>query len=346
MPMQSAVEREHVRAVVDGLDGLSPEAPTCLPWLVRELAELFGTQSAVYRPTPRETGWGIEEAHAAGSAITSQKLGSVLGDYLSRAPVRFGSYNPLRPESTQRNVAVRDQEQATRAAHVRQHAFGPLGVADWSQLRVLICDGPLLLAWVGVLAPAPFRPRQQRLLQEVTAPIARRLTLERALGQGAFGGSAFEAAVESNPLAVFLVSRTGTIEYANGAGAELLGRRRGPTLDTVRDAIRSPAAATAKGIDVRRLHGRGSRGAHLVTLRWQSDDVELRMSAARARWGLTRRQVEVLRLLVRGDANKDIAAKLGTSVSTIEIHVSNVLNKAKADSRTALVAAFYTTLSP
>ena len=50
-------------------------------------------------------------------------------------------------------------------------------------------------------------------------------------------------------------------------------------------------------------------------------------------------------MLVRGDANEDIAAKLGTSVSTIETHQRDILKKAKADSRTALVAALYTTLS-
>ena len=98
------------------------------------------------------------------------------------------------------------------------------------------------------------------------------------------------------------------------------------------------------GIDVRNLHAQGRPRGYLVTLRLQTNDIDDRIGQARARWQLTRRQVEVLRSLVRGDANKDLAATLGTSLSTIEIHVTDILRKAKCESRARLLAAFYTQL--
>jgi len=62
---------------------------------------------------------------------------------------------------------------------------------------------------------------------------------------------------------------------------------------------------------------------------------------ARAR-GLTRRQTEVLAQLATGQGNKAIAARLGCSEKTIELHVSALLAKLGCQSRAELVARFWT----
>ena len=49
---------------------------------------------------------------------------------------------------------------------------------------------------------------------------------------------------------------------------------------------------------------------------------------------LTPREVEVLSLIARGSANKEIAAELGLGIRTVEGYVSNVLAKLGASSRT------------
>ena len=54
--------------------------------------------------------------------------------------------------------------------------------------------------------------------------------------------------------------------------------------------------------------------------------------------GLTGRELEVRRLLVRGLADKQIATRLGISVKTVEKHVSAVLRKGGVHSRTELLA--------
>jgi DNA-binding NarL/FixJ family response regulator len=54
--------------------------------------------------------------------------------------------------------------------------------------------------------------------------------------------------------------------------------------------------------------------------------------------GLTGREREVLRLLVAGRSNKEIAAALFISPKTASVHVSNILGKLGASSRTEAAA--------
>jgi NarL family two-component system response regulator LiaR len=51
-------------------------------------------------------------------------------------------------------------------------------------------------------------------------------------------------------------------------------------------------------------------------------------------WDLTRREREVLQLLVKGMTNEEIAARLILSSATVRLHVSNVLMKLHAANRT------------
>jgi ATP/maltotriose-dependent transcriptional regulator MalT len=55
--------------------------------------------------------------------------------------------------------------------------------------------------------------------------------------------------------------------------------------------------------------------------------------------GLTRRELEILRLLAQGRSNQQIAAELVLSVRTVERHISNVYVKIGASGRTARAAA-------
>jgi DNA-binding NarL/FixJ family response regulator len=52
---------------------------------------------------------------------------------------------------------------------------------------------------------------------------------------------------------------------------------------------------------------------------------------------LTRREVEVLRLLARGFGNKEIATRLGISEHTAKFHISSILGKLGVSSRTEAV---------
>jgi DNA-binding CsgD family transcriptional regulator len=61
-------------------------------------------------------------------------------------------------------------------------------------------------------------------------------------------------------------------------------------------------------------------------------------AAAPVRFGLTEREVEVLRLVATGRANRDIAAELFISPKTASVHVSNILAKLGVATRTEAAA--------
>ncbi|MEV5321315.1 response regulator transcription factor [Streptomyces sp. NPDC052687] len=64
-----------------------------------------------------------------------------------------------------------------------------------------------------------------------------------------------------------------------------------------------------------------------------------RLSVVPTHTPLTSRESEVLDLVRRGMANKEIARRLGLSEKTIKFHVSNVLAKAHMASRAQLIAS-------
>ena len=49
---------------------------------------------------------------------------------------------------------------------------------------------------------------------------------------------------------------------------------------------------------------------------------------------LTRREVEVLRLIIAGASNQEIAERLVISISTVKVHVSHILTKLAVSNRT------------
>ena len=61
-------------------------------------------------------------------------------------------------------------------------------------------------------------------------------------------------------------------------------------------------------------------------------------AAAHAPFGLTAREIEVLRLLSGGTATRDIAARLGISVHTVRNHVQNIIRKCDAHSKLEAVS--------
>lgn len=70
-------------------------------------------------------------------------------------------------------------------------------------------------------------------------------------------------------------------------------------------------------------------------------ELERQLAAAGARWELSERQVDVLRLLVDGCTNKDIAERLEISPRTAESHVANLLRRVGVESRVQLLSRFW-----
>ena len=67
--------------------------------------------------------------------------------------------------------------------------------------------------------------------------------------------------------------------------------------------------------------------------------VAQRMAESFDHEGLTDRELEVLRLVVAGDANKSIAKKLDIAVGTVKVHVRSIMGKLGARTRTEAASA-------
>lgn len=68
------------------------------------------------------------------------------------------------------------------------------------------------------------------------------------------------------------------------------------------------------------------------------DGAAERLERAITAWALSKRQAEVFRLVATGYSNLAISARLGISDRTVGVHVSAILLRANASTRTELVA--------
>jgi DNA-binding NarL/FixJ family response regulator len=66
--------------------------------------------------------------------------------------------------------------------------------------------------------------------------------------------------------------------------------------------------------------------------------VQARLAERAGNPHLTPREVQVVQLISQGMRNKEIAAALGISFETAQVHVKNILAKLKVQDRTAAVS--------
>jgi DNA-binding CsgD family transcriptional regulator len=76
-----------------------------------------------------------------------------------------------------------------------------------------------------------------------------------------------------------------------------------------------------------------------VTMRLEHDR-EVAAELTLARFGLTRREAQIARLLARRSTNGEIAEQLGVSPHTVRHHVENIFAKLGIHSRRSIVAQF------
>jgi DNA-binding CsgD family transcriptional regulator len=205
-------------------------------------------------------------------------------------------------------------------------------------LRMLLCDGPALLAWIGGLRPEPFTQREKRLFSALVPAARRALVLHRRLSDGAIARVGLAAALEALGVPAFVTSATGRVQHANAAAAMWLDQSRASVQSLLRDA----AAGREVGALVARLAIPGLPAHFLVLLRGRNAAVAARHGVAVAVWGATVREAQVLRWLAEGDANKEIAVKLGCSEVSVERHVTSLMRKARCDGRARLIVRFWT----
>jgi DNA-binding CsgD family transcriptional regulator len=159
----------------------------------------------------------------------------------------------------------------------------------------------------------------------------------------------FEAIVDSLSVAV-LVFRRQQLVYANAAAQHLRDRLRSKyrselnvlLSDHIRSLDRRDTETTMSLLT-------GERGEpfylHVFPLDATGVDVAVSvrelgtsMTAFRMRYRLSKREAEVVELVLLGYRNRDIAGTLGTSPTTIKKHLTHIFDKVGVDNRTQLMA--------
>ncbi len=160
----------------------------------------------------------------------------------------------------------------------------------------------------------------------------------------------FDAIVNALTVAV-LVFRHHKLIYANAAAEQLRERLRARYRseltvllgDHLKSLGEKPAAATTMSLMT------GQRGEpfylHVIPLDASGTDVAVSvrelgtsMAAFRSRYRLSKREAEVVELVMLGFRNRDIAITLGISPTTIKKHLTHVFDKVGVDTRTQLVS--------
>jgi DNA-binding CsgD family transcriptional regulator len=160
----------------------------------------------------------------------------------------------------------------------------------------------------------------------------------------------FDAIVNSLTIAV-LVFRHHQLVYANPAAEQLRDRLRAKYRSELSVLLRDHLKSLGEKLDpataISLLTGQGGEPfyLHVIPLDANGRDVAVSvrelgtaMGAFRTRYRLSKREAEVVELVLLGYRNRDIASTLGTSPTTIKKHLTHVFDKVGVDTRTQLVA--------
>lgn len=304
--------------------------------LLPRLAELFRIEVAnLIRPTRDEGGWSLDFVHTFGLDADRR---DVFVKFLSGGNWSWTPFFP--PTAELRNAVVRPMKWARETGEWESNASYPMHQQmGWTDdMGTIVTEGPVLLAYLGLArCGGVFNSEDETLLARLQPHIQRRLFFEYRLRRMEQREAAFDAAFEAIPAAAYLL-RGQTIEHANRIGAALLAADRG----AAEELAAARACNDTPHFRCTPLEGRGVSGFRLAIQSATRSDVEKRLSVARVRWNLNKRQIEVLELLAWGESNKGIAAQLGCGESTVEFHVTTLLRRAGAENRAALVAKFWT----
>ena len=160
----------------------------------------------------------------------------------------------------------------------------------------------------------------------------------------------FDAIVNALTVAV-VVFRRRQLVYLNAAAEQLRERLRTKHRSELSVLLRDHLSGFDEKRDVSTTISllTGQRGEpfylHVIPLDSTGSDVAVSvrelgtsMGAFRTRYRLSKREAEVVELVMLGYRNRDIAAALGTSPTTIKKHLTHVFDKVGVDTRTQLVS--------
>jgi DNA-binding CsgD family transcriptional regulator len=342
VPRLSTSDAASVRAIADELDTIRIDGPPALDVVLPELRRLMRTESVLaYKITERAPSWQVDLFHHDGFH-SGDAFERRCQRFFAAAPRPYAWYNAVRPEPEQRNrvfeAVGRIPPGQYESSVIYRDVMKPLKLERHRQLRVLVCEGPALLAWVGAFHPDPVDARQHRLLAAIVSPLRRRLSIERRLRASPRVQSALNSLLDQLAAPAFVLGREGRLHETNASGKALLSTSYGTVISSLRDAVAGRPSPLA--LELTPLRENARCVGWLAILRSDTPGARVAASVTRAtaKWRLTSRQNQVLELVARGLANATIAATIGIGERAVELHVSAIFDRVGVESRSALVA--------
>ena len=310
---------------------------------VPELRAALDLDALVYaRPIERARGWAVEAFESDGLA-TPTRMRRALNEYLDTAASPVPWLDLRQPPADQRNRAVDVQAvvgaTAYRESALYQRVIASSELAEHWLLRVLVCEGTNVVAWLGGFSSRATTRKQADALTTIATPLQTRLRIERVLGSAPRLHAALEATLQQIGAPALLVDVRGRVHEMNRAGRELLATRREELLSSVAAVLAKQVPTLPVTLTPVSATGFPEQFLAVIRPRTAEARMSLCVTLAANRWKLTPRQVDVLRLLVRGDSNAQIANELGTSPRAIELHITAIFESANVVNRSQLVAA-------
>jgi DNA-binding CsgD family transcriptional regulator len=145
---------------------------------------------------------------------------------------------------------------------------------------------------------------------------------------------ALSVALEQMDGAAFVIARDGTVLLANRAARSLLDEDE----PGVAAALRKAAGSQPSPF---RVTSSEDGTVLLAVLLGRSPDADGHVARVATEWCLTPREREVLRLVIAGCSNGDIAQRLELSVRTVETYIARLLERAGVRSRAELTALVF-----
>lgn len=311
-------------------DGSFPELADHVKTLLR------ADDALCYRVEPDDAGWTL--ADGGFSSGSRWKL-EVFSEFVARCRDPWAGYTLGQPEPEQRNRPLARLDLAS----LEEWREGPIWpvwrcceLTQLDQLRVLVCDGPRMLAWVGGYRERPFTANDKALLAALTPRLTRNLRSADRLRQAQLAHVGLAAALDAVAAPAAIVRGRGRrVVHANAAARALIDAGRWPL------TARSGPLALHEDIESTRLAMPGLSDHYMVVVRGRGAERRQRLARAAAAWELTPRQAEVLAHIADGASNLEIAQALGCALRTVEIHVSAVLAKSGCERRAEVAARLW-----
>jgi DNA-binding NarL/FixJ family response regulator len=244
------------------------------------------------------------------------------------------------------DAAARAYQRASRAGAEAQPGLALLWLAQGRARAAAAAIGRALDETVEALARARLLPARVEILLAGRDPEGARAACAEL--------AAIAARFPTDVLRATAVHAQGSVELAAGNPREglVLLRRAWQAWQTLEVPHAAARAREALGLACRALGDRAGGRMELEAARSTYQALGARPDVARVEallanrtdaglHGLTRREVQVLRLVAAGRSNKEVAGALALSVKTVERHVGNILTKLDVPSRVAATAWAY-----